>query len=234
MRSGTRERWAKVLSLAAGAGCAHALFAVLHPPPPLTWPSPPQAKVMFRAAAAPLVPAPDVVKTEAVLPLKVELPVESSPRPKRPPPSPTIPTSATAPETESTAALPSLVQPPLPTPVTGAELSAGLPVIGQAVGPVEGPPVPSDIPEFRSVLAQFEKPGGDIAVIAVLVNDASVVVDVILVVPSNRALEDITLTLSQMGQRWDAIDPPLLPGEYRWLELRINQATLFQPQVLLP
>lgn len=200
---------------------------------------------MAAPAPAPEAPVP-VTKTEAVLPLKTDKPVAATPRskPSKVLPTPTGPTSAVAPESVhefvSTQDLPTLSQPPLapPKPLAAqAELpmlgpqapSLGLPGAGE-----DKPPVPSDIPEFKSTLAQFEKPGEGVLVLALLVNDVGIVVDSAIVVPSKFALSDLTVTFSYLGKAWTDINPPMVPGEYRWFELRIDQLLALRRDAVLP
>lgn len=206
-------------------------------------PAPP-AKLMVRfeqapsqAAAAPAETA--AAQTDAVLPLNTAVaPPEK--KPVRPPPSPAEPTAAVATSPAAvelleltqpsvTAAAPVRARPQLP--LIGAEA----PSAPQALGTLsEAPPVPSEVPEFQSVLAEFETPGGPVLVLAALVNDQGVVVDTRIVVPSNAPLKDITLTLSMTNTQWTTIDPPMLPGEYRWFELRIDHLLEFRRQSNLP
>ena len=62
-------------------------------------------------------------------------------------------------------------------------------------------------------------------VLGLLVNDRGTVVDVRILVPSNRPMEDLTFAFAVRSQRWTDITPPLVPGETRWLELRVPYAT---------
>jgi hypothetical protein len=102
------------------------------------------------------------------------------------------------------------------------------------LGPLGAPPLPSDVPEFRSGLAAFEKPGGDVLVLALLVNELGIVVDSSIVVPSQLALQDLALTWSYIGKQWAQIDPPLLQGEYRWFEIRVDHFLEMQRKSVLP
>lgn len=151
--------------------------------------------------------------------------------------------------------LPQIAQPPLSVPRAKNETQA-LPRLGEAVpalneqaqspdqpaspglassgSPGAAPPVPSAIPEFKSALAQFEKAGGDVLVLALLVNDAGVVVDSRIVVNSSLGLQDLAAALTYLGKQWQDIQPPMLPGEYRWFEVRIDQLRELQRGATLP
>ncbi|WP_290783480.1 hypothetical protein, partial [Arenimonas sp.] len=61
------------------------------------------------------------------------------------------------------------------------------------------PSIPENVPAPPSVLASLETPGGHVLVVAALVNDAGMVVDSKLLVPSGAPLKDITMTLSLVG-----------------------------------
>ncbi len=73
-------------------------------------------------------------------------------------------------------------------------------------------------------LAAVEKAGGEVLVLALLINDLGVVEDTSIVVPSRYALGDMSMALAYRGQKWVQLDPPMMPSERRWLELRIDHA----------
>lgn len=229
MRAAQKLWLAKALCVALGVFITALMHIALAVPAKR---APPKLKTAVRVVQRPLAATPQpavAAPPKAVLPLNTDAPVA-----KRPPPRVTTPRSVppepVAPPTlepDVVVAMPSaaLTQPalssPLPPPATPGPT---FPQIG-APGPIlDTPPGPSDIPPFQSALAGFERPGGTVTVFAVLVDDAGVVVDSQLVVPSKWPLVDMTLVFSQLGKKWTQIDPPMLTGEYRWLELRIDSA----------
>lgn len=97
------------------------------------------------------------------------------------------------------------------------------------------PPMPGSRPALDFFqLARTEIPYADVLVLGILVNDQGAVEDVIIVVPSSYALDDIGFALGYKQAKWTQLDPPLLPGEKRWLEVRINQKELKEKSGKLP
>ena len=197
-------------------------------------PAPAKVSVRLQPAAgtpAPAKPAP----TNAILPLRTDKPVA----PKRPkaPPAPQTPLAAVALD-EPAPPLPTISQPPLT--VAPPMAAVGMPLIETNAPPLwpappdAAPSIPSDVPPPPSVLASLETPGGHVLVVAALVNDAGVVVDSRLLVPSGAPLKDITMTLQLVGQTWADIDPPMLAGEFRWFELRIDHTLELRRELNLP
>lgn len=80
----------------------------------------------------------------------------------------------------------------------------------------------ADIVPGTFKLLGVEKPGGDVLVLGVLVNDQGYTEQVVIVVPSKYTLGDIGLMLGHQRKFWPDLIPPLLPGEKRWLELRFD------------
>lgn len=201
-----------------------ALYLGLKPPPPSFKLSLTRAKMSVRAAPAPAASlsaaATPPPATPHILPLKTDkAPPEKStiknavPRKAKQPP--VVPSPVT-PVIEQT--LPTLEQPALAAPV-GPRTPAALPPIQGA----DAPPMPGAEPVPGTfALAAIEKPGGDVLVLGLLVNDQSVVEDVLIVVPSRYSLGDLGLALGYRGQRWLEIEPPMALGEKRWLEIRID------------
>lgn len=190
----------------------------------------PSVKVAVRMEVRPpQVPSvePAVDSPTAKLPLHVETlePTPAAPVKKAVPVEVRPP--ADAPSTDAVA-MPSsaLVQPSATTPLQSPSGNSGFPQIGGAApSPVaDAPPSPSDIPPFTSALAAFEPPGESVTVVAVLLDETGTAVDAMLVVPSKWPLVDLTLVFSQKGKQWLDLDPPMLPGEFRWIELRIDSA----------
>ena len=94
----------------------------------------------------------------------------------------------------------------------------GAPVLPQVAG-APRPPMP-DVPTSGESL-YLDKPGGDVLVLVLFLNDQGVVIDSSIGVPSAYPLEDLTLAWASLGQRWRDLKPPLMPGEVRRLELRV-------------
>lgn len=97
------------------------------------------------------------------------------------------------------------------------------------------PPIPSqniEVPQLSEFTRSFnDTPGGDIVVLGLLLNDEGVVIDSKILLPSGYVLGDLTVALASVGQKWSSLVPPLLPGEVRWIEQRIDQRTLSDPAV---
>lgn len=108
-----------------------------------------------------------------------------------------------------------------PIEVSPGGNSGALPNLPRSSG--EAPPVPgADILPGTFKLLGVEKPGGDVLVLGVLVNDQGQTEQVVIVVPSKYTLGDIGLMLGHQRKHWPDLIPPLLPGEKRWLELRFD------------
>lgn len=164
---------------------------------------------------------------------------------------PVVPSALPAPATPAAPSKPAQAMPPLPdgvirapvlpleqqnsAAVVGTQKSEeGLPAIAAANPGVAGqsavPAVQGDFP-----LAATEKPFGDVLVLGLLVNDQGIVQETRIVVPSRRGLQDMGYALAYQNQKWVQLNPPLLPGELRWLELRLDYAkTLRDSDSLIP
>lgn len=103
------------------------------------------------------------------------------------------------------------------------------PLIGSAP-PLPGTqPVKGDFP-----LAAIEQPYGDVLVLGLLVDDLGNVVETKIVVPSKRGLTDLGYAMAYQGQKWVNLEPPMLPGELRWLELRLDYKKILIDNEILP
>lgn len=226
-----------------------ALHTLLEPPVKKPTRAPARVSVRMAPAPAPALPPTPVAeprKPREQLPLKVaELP-NSTPPKKKAEPLPVVKAPEPAPAAAVTdqaplgevVAMPSmgLTQPRLSSGPSMQPATAGLPANAPLV-PVlaeDLPPAPSDVPPFKSELESVEKPGGTVTVVAVLLNDEGVAIDSLLVVPSQWPIVDLTLVFSQKGKQWSDLEPPLLPGEYRWLELRIDSGLTQTRNQVLP
>jgi hypothetical protein len=113
----------------------------------------------------------------------------------------------------------SIVQPainPLSTyAVVQAEALPPLPTLAEVP---EAPPDDYAPPP----VAYLEKSGGDVLVLGLRINDQGSVLETKILVKSYRPLEDLSWALVSLKDRFEVVDPPLKPGEFRWLEVRIS------------
>lgn len=206
-----------------GAVLCGALYQGLKPPAPAFKINLSRGKMTVKAApaGAPVSPSAQLPPaTPHILPLKTDKAAREKSTIKnavpREIPAMAPPPSAVAAPTEQV--LPTLEQPS----VAGASASRE-PVTLPSVVAAGAPPMPGAEPVPGTfALAAIEKPGGDVLVLGLLVNDQGVVEDVVLVVPSRYSLGDIGLALGYRGQKWQQIEPPMAPGEKRWMEIRID------------
>jgi hypothetical protein len=138
-------------------------------------------------------------------------------------------------------ALPTLSQPALGSPVASA--LANVPRIG-----VDTPELPPEAPlESQTTDASAstaandglptsfpEKVGGPVLVLGLLLNDQGRVLDTRILVPSFNPLTDMAVSMASIGKTWTNVQPPLNPGESRWVELRIPFQDPDKPQSNLP
>lgn len=211
----------RLACLALGAWLAAGLSDSLRAP--LRWlpdAKPRPVRVAVRAAA-PVAAAPAAAAPREVLPLKSDTPApKRKPRPPKPvaPVQPSVVEQPATPEVPPAPVVEMLPLPTLSQPALAVAPRVDTPVL-PAVPGSEAPPVPPD--GVVSLDAYPEKPGGPVLVLQVTVNDQGVVVDSRILVPSFNALGDLSLALAAKGQRWTSLTPPLAPGEFRRLELRI-------------
>ena len=247
----------KVLSAAVGAALAISLAHFLSPKIALRLPPAPHAvKVTVRAAGAgagKAAPA-QAPTSEKELRLQVDkpVPVKKTPTPrsvtlpkhrqaapkvapeqKESPPTPPVSTPDTS--------LLTLSQPAIDAPVKNAPIN--LPRIGQDV-PEAPPEAPSEASAPDALAANAasdarpatftEKPGGPVLVLGLLLNDQDRVLDTRILVPSFNPLTDMAVSMASIGKTWTNVQPPLNPGESRWVELRIPFQDPDKPQSNLP
>lgn len=247
----------KTVSAAIGAALAISLAHLLSPKIALRLPPAPHAvKVTVRAArgaAAKVAPAP-APTSDKELRLQVDKPVPvrkaPKPRPVAPPlhhepaPQPAPEQNAPPPTTAAPAAdnsLLTLSQPAIDAPVKNP--AAHLPRIGQDVPPAppEAPPeAPASAAQAASAASDAlpstftEHPGGPVLVLGLLLNDQGRVLDTRILVPSFNPLTDMAVSMASIGKTWTNVQPPLNPGESRWVELRIPFQDPDKPQSNLP
>lgn len=121
------------------------------------------------------------------------------------------------------AALPPAAEPevsPLATPPV-AEIPKM--VFNQPALPSDRPPAP---PDDLPAPAHFaDKSGGTVVVLAVQLNSDNEVVLTDILVESSTPFNDLAFAMSTKGVKWKDVDPPIPPGEYRWVEIRFDYAS---------
>lgn len=129
--------------------------------------------------------------------------------------------------------------PPVKEPIIELPQSPTLPmpaipqlVFTQPALPNDMPPAPpDDIPRP----AHFtDKPGGTVVVLAVQLNSDNEVVMTDILVESGTPFNDLAFALSTRGVKWKDVDPPIPPGEYRWVEIRFDYASPDVNKSVLP
>lgn len=217
------------LSLLVAASITAGILGAFEPPPPLKL----DIKTRVQVSRAPQ--APDVVQDPK--------PARPAPAPSAPPPPTPAPQKMKVRSESAAPAQPeklvppslSLEQPPIAQLPPTVAAPMALPQISTEASAPSGdsaPPLPDDVPPIPNNLAALESPGGHVMVLAVLVNDTGTPTDIRITVGSGSPLKDMTIALAQYELQWTALQPPLLPGELRWLELRIDHRQLSES--LLP
>jgi hypothetical protein len=154
----------------------------------------------------------------------------SRPEKVTPAPVPRLPAVSSAPEAlvpplfSTNQELPTISQPALSTPSPPSNLT--LPSIPPVTGAEQVPTLVED--PFAGKTFE-DKPGGNILVLGLHVNEAGVVLETRILVPSAYVLGDVAFALASRAQRWTSLIPPLLPGETRWIEHRIDQRYVNTP-----
>lgn len=112
-------------------------------------------------------------------------------------------------------------QPLLPTTLPPVEMPKV--VFNEPALPDDLPPMP---PDDRPAPAHFaDKPGGTVVVVAVQLNSDNVVIMTDILVESSTPFNDLAFAMSTKGVKWKDVNPPIPPGEYRWLEVRLDYAS---------
>lgn len=198
-------RASKVACFALGVFLASAVVDGLKPPVEWIKEKPMPRKVSVRAQAVTTPAAP--VTPKKILPIHVDKAPAEKPK-KLADPTPAVISEQPLP----TLSQPAISPPPQPVP----EQLPAIPGMGAPEAPTERIINMSDYPE---------QAGGSVLVLELTVNDQGVVVDSRILVPSYNTVADLTLALAAKGQRWTSLMPPLVPGEYRRLEIRVPYAT---------
>ncbi|KWT98421.1 MULTISPECIES: hypothetical protein [unclassified Variovorax] len=232
----TRDHLVKLGSGVAGGALSLALAHFMAPSVALILPKPPTpVRVTMKAPSAASVAAATPATaagpgSEKELRLKSDKPVEA-PKPKakpKPKPRPAAPKppqkvaedASSAPAVVSPSSdLPTLSQPAFPQGAPNAALP-NLPAMAAALDEAPEAP-PESLPEGPRAKVYPEEQGGNVLVLGLLVNDQGVVIDSDILVSSFKPLSDIAVAWASIGQTWTNLQPPLNPGETRWIELRI-------------
>lgn len=237
-----KELWARGLCAVVSAALCYCLFSFLKNPPMKSFNVPVRVALKGVMRTTPTSASDERV---AVLPLKSEKAPEarkarSKRLPSRPPPRPDSvePLSPAPTPVQEQAPLKTLPYLPLEQPVDSGP--AGM--AGQdARAPTDSPPLigAQELPGSQPVkgdfpLAAIEQPYGDVMVLGLLVNDRGTVVETKIVVPSRRGMTDLGYALAYQGQKWVNLEPPMLPGELRWLELRLDYKKILLDNESLP
>ena len=134
-------------------------------------------------------------------------------------------------ESVSTSELPTISQPELANGTRNTTPE----VLKPAIGVQEAPPAPPNVDEDPFSGEVFaDKPGGNILILGLLIDDHGKVLDNRILVPSNAPLLDLSALYASRDQTWKDIFPPMLPGEQRWIQQRIDFSDRYKlnPQVL--
>lgn len=152
-------------------------------------------------------PKPAIPVTREALPIQAQAVVA----PKRP-------TRKESPKQEA----PKQETPPVPAPVLPpVETLPVQPLVMEQPGLDNRPPVPAN-DEIPLPTHLEERAGGDILVLALQLNSDNVVVATDILVGSKNAVQDLALALAMRGRAWQKLDPPIPPGQFRWVEFRID------------
>lgn len=91
------------------------------------------------------------------------------------------------------------------------------------------PAPPDDLPSPRHF---SDKPGGSVVILGVKLDSNNVAVMTDILVASDTPLNDLALAMTTRGVRWKDVDPPIPPGEFRWVELRLDYASSNENNIL--
>jgi hypothetical protein len=151
--------------------------------------------------------------------------------------SQTAPTKKLAPRTIAPVAapLPPAPEPaPTPPPVPEAqpEVVIDLALTQPAPPPRNLPPAPPD--DLPTPTHFNDQPGGSVVVLAVKLNSDNVVVMTDILVTSSTPFNDLAFSMGTQGVKWQNVNPPIPPGQYRWVELRLDYASEPEKNDILP
>jgi hypothetical protein len=123
---------------------------------------------------------------------------------------------------EPTKPVPPVEVPPPDTPPMLPVEQMFIPQPGLPANSARPPAPPDDLP----VPLHFnDKPGGSVVILGVKLDSNNIAVMTDILVASDTPLNDLALAMTTRGVRWKDVDPPIPPGEYRWVELRLDYAS---------
>jgi hypothetical protein len=94
------------------------------------------------------------------------------------------------------------------------------------------PPAPPD--DLPAPVHFEDMPGGNVVVLAVQLNSDNHVIATDILVASSTPLNDLAFALSTNGMEWKDVDPPIPPGQYRWIEVRLDYTNGQNKSSVLP
>lgn len=123
---------------------------------------------------------------------------------------------------------PTLPEPTPPTPVQPiTQLHLPQPGLPQDSGRPPAPPDDLPAPRYFN-----DKPGGSVVILGVKLDSNNIAVMTDILVASNTPLNDLTLAMTTRGVKWKDVNPPIPPGEFRWVELRLDYESSNQNNIL--
>jgi hypothetical protein len=118
-----------------------------------------------------------------------------------------------------------------PTPVPPPQEIPKL-FLNQPSIPLPLPPVPPD--DLPGPAYFNDKPGGSVVVLAIQLNSDNIVVMTDILVESSTPFNDLTFAMTTRGMQWKNVSPPIPPGQFRWLEIRLDYDTEKDNSSVLP
>lgn len=94
------------------------------------------------------------------------------------------------------------------------------------------PPVPDD--DMPAPAHYDDAPGGNVAVVALKIDSEGSVTATDILVASNSPLNDLTFAMSSLHTKLTKVDPPIPPGQFRWIEIRLDYTNTAEKSNILP
>jgi hypothetical protein len=104
-----------------------------------------------------------------------------------------------------------------------------LPQPGLPQDSIRPPAPPDDLPAPRYF---NDKPGGSVVILGVKLDSNNIAVMTDILVASDTPLNDLALAMTTRGVKWQDVNPPIPPGEFRWVELRLDYASSAENNIL--
>lgn len=218
MKTETRTTLVRLACLGLAGYLAWPLLALTLPQPPLALLHPPVERARLRLAA----PVRKVVqeqREQVIIRSQIAPTKKLAPRTVAPVEAPLPPATEPAPT-------------PPPAPEVPPAVVADV-VFTQPAPPPRGlPPAPPD--DLPAPSHFTDKPGGSVVVLAVKLNSDNVVVMTDILVTSSTPFNDLAFSMGTQGVKWQNVNPPIPPGQYRWVELRLDYAPEPDTNDILP